>query len=145
MICVRRVVGWGLVGSVALVVLGCHKKEPPMVMEDAGMPPPSVPTVTELAPLVEDAGIEDAAPEAAPKKYGGPAMSPNQQKIAQCCNAMRVQARALGQSPEAFQLNAGALYCDTIAKQVGPQGTAPEFAQIRAVLKSVKLPAACQF
>ena len=117
-----------------------------MQVEDAGPPPPaSVPTVTELAPLVDEAGVEDAAPEAAPKKYTGPAISPNQQKIAQCCAAMRAQAKQLGQSPEAFQLNAAAVYCDTVEKQVGPLGTAPEFAQIRAMLKTVKLPSACQY
>lgn len=124
--------------------MGCPKKAPPMQVEDAGLPPASVPTVTELAPLVDEAGVEDAAPEAAPKKYTGPAINPNQQKIAQCCSAMRAQAKQLGQSPEAFQLNAAAMYCDAVEKQVGPQGTAPEFAQIRAMLKTVKLPAACQ-
>jgi hypothetical protein len=126
-------------------VLGCPKKAPPMLVDEAGPPPASVPTVTELAPLVDEAGVEDAAPEAAPKKYTGPAINPNQQKIAQCCAAMRAQAKLLGQSPEGFQLNAAAMYCDTVEKQVGPLGTAPEFAQIRAMLKTVKLPSACQY
>jgi hypothetical protein len=58
---------------------------------------------------------------------------------------MRAQAKQLGQSPEAFQINAAAAQCDVFAKQVGPGGTAPEFAQLRAILKSVQLPSACQF
>ena len=136
-----------LFAGLPLLTLGCPKKPPPMVVEDAGPPPPaSVPTMTELAPLVmEEAGVEDAAPEAAPKKYTGPAVSQNQSRIEQCCNAMRAQAKSMGSSPEAFQLNAGAAYCDNVAKQVGPAGSAPEFAQIRAMLKSIKLPSACQF
>jgi hypothetical protein len=130
-----------------ILSLGCPKKPPPMAVDDAGPPPPaSAPTMTELAPLIEEAGVEDAAPEAAaPKKYTGPAVSQNQSRIEQCCNAMRAQAKSMGSSPEAFQLNAGAAYCDNVAKQVGPAGSAPEFAQIRAMLKSVKLPSACQF
>jgi hypothetical protein len=135
-----------LLAGLPLLMLGCPKKTPPMVVEEAGPPPPaSVPTMTELAPLVEEAGVGDAAPEAAPKKYTGPAVNQNQSRIAQCCNAMRTQAKTMGSSPEAFQLNAGAAYCDNVAKQVGPAGSAPEFAQIRAMLKSVKLPSACQF
>jgi hypothetical protein len=51
----------------------------------------------------------------------------------------------MGSSPEAFQINAVAAQCDVFAAQVGPQGTAPELAQLRAILKSVKLPAGCQF
>ena len=43
------------------------------------------------------------------------------------------------------QLTAFAMQCDMMAAQVGPQGTAPEFNQIRAILKSVKLPSACAF
>ncbi len=128
-----------------VLILGCPKKAPPPVQDTPAPPPASAPTVTELAPLVDEAGVEDAAPEAAPKRYAGPAVNPNQAKVEQCCNAMRAQAKQMGQSPESFQLNAAATYCDSVAKQVGPAGSAPEFAQIRAMLKSVKLPSACQF
>jgi hypothetical protein len=58
---------------------------------------------------------------------------------------MRAQAKQLGSSPEAFQINAFAGQCDVFAAQVGPQGTAPELAQLRQLLKSIKLPSACQF
>ncbi len=143
---VRRWSHLALLVAGAVVLFGCPKKPAPMAIEEAGPPPPpTTPTVTELAPLVEEAGVEDAAPEAAVKKYTGPAVNQNQMRVEQCCNAMRAQAKQLGGSPEAFQLNAGAVYCDNVAKQVGPAGSAPEFAQIRAMLKSVKLPAACQF
>ncbi len=108
--------------------------------------PASTPEVTELAPLIDDAGTDAAEP--GPKKLtggGGGGANANQLKIKQCCNAMRSQAKQLGSSPEANQLIAFGMQCDMMAAQVGPQGTAPEFSQLRAVLKSLKLPAACQF
>ena len=124
---------------------GCPKKPPPAPVEDAEPPPAATPSITELAPLTDTADASDGAVEAAAKKWTGPAVNPNQAKISACCNAMRAQAKQLGQSPEAFQINAAAAQCDVFAKQVGPQGTAPEFAQLRGILKSVKLPSACQF
>jgi hypothetical protein len=130
---------------VPVLVMGCPKKEP--VVEDAGAPPPptSAPTVTELAPLVDDAGPDaDAEPEAGKKASGGPSYNPNQMKIKACCNAMRAQAKTMGSSPEAFQINAMAAQCDMFATQVGPQGNAPELNQLRQVLKSLTLPSACQ-
>jgi hypothetical protein len=135
----------GALVTLTVLTLGCPKKQPPVPVEDAAPAPASTPTVTELAPLTEDAGVEDAAPEAAPKRYVGPPTNPNQMRIAACCSAMRAQGKALGQSPEAFQINAIAAQCDVFAKQVGPAGTAPEFAQLRGMLKSIKLPAACNF
>jgi hypothetical protein len=130
------------------VLMGCPKKPAPVA--DAGEPPPPASStgVTELAPLTEDdAGPSDAAAEAAPKKWtGGPGMNQNQSRIAMCCSAMRAEAKKLGPgSPEGFQLNAIAGQCDVFARQVGPAGNAPELNQLRQVLKSVKLPAACQF
>jgi hypothetical protein len=90
--------------------------------------------------------VADAAEASAPRKWtGGAATNSNQVKIKACCNAMRAQARQLGSSPEAFQINAFAVQCDTFASQVGPQGTAPELNQVRQMLKSINLPAACQF
>jgi hypothetical protein len=132
--------------SLAILVLACPKKPPPAV-EDAAPPPPPAPTpsVTELAPIGEDAGDDAAAEAAAPKKWTGPAYNGNQLRIKECCNAMRAQAKQMGpSSPEGFQLNALATQCDLVAAQVGPQGTAPEFNQLRQMLKSIKLPVACQ-
>jgi hypothetical protein len=136
----------GLALALSAFVAGCPKKQPVAVEDAESPPPPSAPTVTELAPLTDLSDAGDAAAEAAaPKKWVGPAVPANTAKIEACCAAMRAQAKQLGSSPEAFQINAAAAQCDVFAKQVGPQGTAPEFAQIRQILKSVKLPAACQF
>jgi hypothetical protein len=132
-----------VVVSVPAALMGCPKKAPPAV-EDAGAPPPaSTPEVTELAPLTEEAGVDAEA--GAPKKWTGPGMNGNQLKIKACCNAMRAQAKQMGSSPEAFQVTSVAAMCDSLAAQVGPQGNAPEFNQVREMLKSVKLPSACQF
>ncbi|HEY8042092.1 MAG TPA: hypothetical protein VIF15_19950 [Polyangiaceae bacterium] len=125
-----------------VLVMGCPKK--PVPVEDAA-PPPEPPEAAVLAPLTDDGGDDGEAEAEAGKKWTGPGVNPNQQKISACCNAMRAQAKTLGASPEAFQLQAAAAQCDVFAKQVGPGGNAPELAQLRAMLKSVKLPAACQF
>jgi len=142
------VASFALLLAVAAAGVACSKKAPPPADDAAlpAIPPPSAPTVTELAPLVDDGG-DDAAPEAAaPKKWaGGAPYNANQAKIKECCNAMRAQAKQMGSSPEAFQLDAFATQCETFVSQVGPQGTAPEFAQIRQLLKSIKLPSACKF
>ena len=139
------VVAFGL----PILALGCPRKAPPAA-EEAGPtapPPASTPEVLELGPLVDEGGTE--APETGPKKYtggGGGGSNLNQQKIKACCGAMRSQAKTLGPaSPEGFQLNALAAQCDVFAAQVGPAGNAPELNQIRQMLKSVKLPAACSF
>jgi hypothetical protein len=141
----RQLALLGIMLGLPFLAMGCPKKAPPPVQEAEAPPPASTPTVTDIAPITDTDDAGDAAPEAAAKKWTGPAMNPNQAKIAACCNAMRAQAKQIGQSPEAFQINALAAQCDLFAKQVGPQGTAPEFAQLRAILKSVKLPSACQF
>ncbi len=132
-----------VVVSAPAALMGCPKKAPPPVEDAAPPPPASTPEVTELAPLTEEAGVDAEA--GAPKKWTGPGMNPNQMKIKACCNGMRAQAKAMGNSPEANQVIAIAAMCDQLAAQVGPAGNAPEFAQIRAMLKSITLPAACQF
>jgi hypothetical protein len=133
------------------LVAGCPKKEA-AVADASPAPPPapaSAPTVTELAPLVEDAGeVIEAAEVHAAKRPPSGAVAPanaNQTKIRQCCNAMRTQAKQLGTSPEANQMVSLAAACDSLAAQVGPQGTAPEFSQLRQMLQAVKLPNVCQF
>jgi len=142
----RAVFFAGFVLSVPIFLLGCPKKPPPVV--DAGEPPPPASTtVVDLAPLTDDDAGDAGDGEAGPKKWTGTgtASNPNQVKIAACCNAMRAEAKKLGASPEAFQLNAVAAQCDQFARQVGPAGNAPEMNQARAILHSVKLPAACNF
>ena len=130
-----------------VLLLGCPKKQAPVVDAGEPAPPASSTSVAELVPLTDDdAGDGGAGVEAGPKKWTGPGGNPNQSKIQACCRAMRTEARTLGQAaPEAFQLNAAAAQCDVFARQVGPAGNAPELNQLRAILRSVKLPAACQF
>jgi|HubBroStandDraft_6_1064221.scaffolds.fasta_scaffold446814_2 hypothetical protein len=144
---VRRTLTFlAFVTFVPVLVMGCPKKEP--MVEDAGPTPvpSSAPTVTELVPLSDDGGPDaDAAPEAGKKPSGGGGgYNSNQLKIKACCNAMRAQAKAMGSSPEAFQINALAAQCDMFATQVGPAGNAPELNQLRQILKSLTLPSACQ-
>ncbi len=76
--------------------------------------------------------VPQAVPEAAPPP---PASTPE----------ITEQAKAMGSSPEANQVIVAAAMCDTVAAQMGASGSAPEFAQIRAMLKSITLPAACAF
>src|ERR1700677_924096 len=138
---------FALAALVATWVAGCPKKEAPVVV-DAAPPPapePTPPAVTELAPLEDDSGPPvDAATEAGKKWHGGAATNANQIKIKECCNAIRAQAKVLGSSPEAFQLNALSLQCDAFAAQMGAAGSAPELNQLRQILKTAKVPVACQ-
>ena len=141
---------WGLIFALALPVVGtgCSKKAEPVEQPKPEAPAPApTPEVTELAPLVDDAGFDAGFDAGIVKKAtgGGGGVNANQLKVKQCCNAMRAEAKQLGSSPEANQIAAFAMQCDMIAAQVGPQGNAPEFNQLRSVLKSIKLPAACQF
>lgn len=128
------------------MILGCPKK--PVEVVDSGAPVAveidAAPTL--LAPLDEDAGW-DAGPDAAVKKPGGGnGLNTNQNRAKQCCNALRSQAKALGNSPEAQQLLGVAAMCDGIAVQVGPTkgGNAPELAPLRALLAGKTVPPICQ-
>jgi hypothetical protein len=129
------------------LLLGCPKKQPPVVDAGEPAPPASSTSVAELTPLTDDdAGDGGPEAEAGTKKWTGPGGNLNQSRIQACCRAMRAESRTLGPgSPEGFQLNAMAGQCDIFAKQVGPAGNAPELNQLRQVLRSVRLPAACQF
>ncbi len=148
---VRRVIAFvGFTTFVPALMMGCPKKPAPVV-EEAGPPPPppaSTPTVTELAPMVDDAGpdaMTDAAPDAS-KKWtgGGTTYSANQLRIRECCSALHTQAKTLGSAPEAAQVNMAASACDMLVVQAGATGTAPELSGVRQMLQSVKLPSVCQ-
>jgi hypothetical protein len=91
--------------------------------------------VTQLAALTDDGGDNSDASEAGPKKWTGPSVNPNQMKIKACCNAMRATHDPM--------FMAVAMQCDALAAQVGPSGSDPAFAQLRAILKGNKLPGAC--
>ena len=116
-----------------MALMGCPKKPSPV--DDAGEPPPAAsPTITNLAPI-EDAGEETGGDADAAKKWVGPGGNPNQQRIKACCNALRATHDPTFMS--------AAMMCDSLAAQVGPSGSDPAFAQLRAILKSQKLPGAC--
>ena len=132
--------------GVPTMILGCPKK--PVEVVDAGavvaVEVDAAPTL--LAPLDEvDAGL-DSGPDAAAKKHTGTGLNTNQTRAKQCCTALRTQAKALGNSPEAQQLLGVAAMCDSVAVQVGPTagGNAPELAPLRAMLAGKTVPALCQ-
>lgn len=140
------VVAFFVVLPVAL--LGCPKKDPVVVVDAAPAPtptPPPVDTQTSLTVLDEDGGA-DADADAAPIKYTGPAVNPNQLRIKQCCNALRTQAKSLGTAPEAAQVQQAAVLCDGVSMAVTSTsaGQAPEFAPVRQMLIGKTLPPLCQ-
>ena len=112
-------------------------------MIDAGAPPPPpTDTNTNLVPMEEDAGTPDADAEAGPV-YRGPAVNPNVQRMLACCNALGAQGKQNANSPEGQMILSAAAQCTAAAKNVGPNGTAPEFAVVRQMLAGKQLPAAC--
>jgi hypothetical protein len=129
--------------ATALVALSACEKKPPPPPVELPPPPPSVDAgVVQITPFDDslDSGV-DAAP--VKPHAAGPAINANAARIRQCCNAIRHEAKNLGTSPEATMIIGLAAQCDLIATQVTSSGTAPEFAQVRALLKGRTIPAAC--
>jgi len=130
--------------GVAALASGCSscKKEPPPPIDLGPPPAPADAGIVQLTPL-EDAGM-DSGVDAPPAKHGTwTPPNPNAARIRQCCNAIRHEAKNLGASPEATLMVGVAAQCDLIATQVTSNGSAPEFAQVRAMLKGRVIPAAC--
>jgi hypothetical protein len=132
-------------GAVTTILAACNKP-PTAAVFDAGPPPvatDAAPTI--LVPLDEGAGSTVDAAVAVVKHVGGPAVSSNQARAKQCCNALRTEAKTLGASPEANLLIGFAAQCDVVAMQIGPTsgGQAPEFAGIRQLLKGHNMPPVC--
>lgn len=126
---------------------GC-KKEPVVVVVDSGPPPAAFDAaLAEILPLdTLDAGVDADAADAA-KKGTGSGLTLSQQRAKQCCNALRAQAKAMGNSPESAQLIGLAGMCDTVAMNLGPSkgGNAPELEPVRAILRGKPtLPPLCQ-
>lgn len=143
----HRTVLAALIATTPVLLLGCPKKENPVVVIDSGPPPAVIDSaVTELKPLDElDAGDDADAADAA-RRPTGPGLTTSQLRAKQCCNALRSNAKALGTSPEAAQLLQLATMCDTIAMNLGPNkgGNAPELEPIRQLLKGkATLPPLC--
>ena len=127
--------------SAVPLLVACPKKDPPA--PDAAPPAaePETGTVV-LAPLEEDAGL-DAADAAEASKKLGPGVPTNVARLRQCCGQLRTQAKALGASPEAGMLLAGAAQCDSLAAQAGPGASAPELGILKTALAGRNIPPIC--
>jgi len=68
----------------------------------------------------------------------------NVARLRQCCGQLRIQAKALGASPEAGMLLAGAQQCDALAAQAGPGANAPELNILKTALAGRNVPPVCQ-
>jgi hypothetical protein len=139
----RAVIAVSFMGILPLLLLGCPKKPPPPVEVPDAAPAPEVDSApTVLTPLDEmDAG--DGGEAEAPKHTYHPPVNGNAAAIKQCCGALRTQAKTLGTSPEANVLIGLSVQCEQFA-MAATTGNAPEFAQLRSMLKGRSLPAACQ-
>jgi hypothetical protein len=137
----RRTVFVLAIFSAMPLLVACPKKETPVV--DAAPPPvvevDSAPLV--LTTLEDDAGA-DADAEAAPKATG-PGVPTNVARLRQCCNQLRVQAKAMGATPESGMLVGAAAQCDTLAGQAAPGANAPELGLLRTALAGRNIPAIC--
>jgi hypothetical protein len=125
------------------LLVACPKKEPPA--PDAAPPPPPEPEASTLvlAPLEEDAGADADADADAAKKFTGPGGNTNVLRLKQCCGQLRIQAKALGASPEAGFLTQAAAQCDGLAAQAGASGNAPELGILRTALAGRNIPPVC--
>jgi hypothetical protein len=129
-------------GVTALALPACEKKAPPPPIEIPAPPPAPDAGVVQITPFDDslDAGIDGTG--------GGKSHGPytptnnNAARVKQCCNAIRNQAKNMGASPEATLMAGVAMQCDLVAAQVAG-GSAPEFGQVRQMLKGRTLPAAC--
>lgn len=129
--------------SAVPLLVACPKKDPPA--PDAAPPPPpevEASATVVLTPLEEDAGADADAADAA-KKATSPGVSTNVARLRQCCGQLRIQARALGASPEAGMLSAAAQQCDGLAGQAGG-GNAPELGLLKTLLAGRNIPPVCQ-
>jgi hypothetical protein len=137
----KVVVAFAVFGALPLAVACEHR---PTVV-DAGL----VATATVDA-WVEDAADAadawdawDAADAADAAKKPGVGLPTNVVRLKQCCNQLRIQAKAMGVSPEAGLLLGAAAQCDTIAAQAGPSGNAPELGLLKAALAGRNVPPVC--
>jgi hypothetical protein len=130
--------------AMPLLVACPTKKEPPA--PDAAPPPPPEPAASTLvlAPLDDDAGAGTDADADAAKKATGPGVPTNVARLRQCCNQLRIQARAIPGSPEGAMLLSGATQCDALAAQAGPGTNAPELGILKTALAGRTIPPVCQ-
>ena len=123
------------------LLVACPKDKP--VPPEAAPPPPEPeagPVV--LTPLEDDAAADVDAAEAG-KKATGPGVPTNVARLRQCCGQLRIQAKALGASPEAGFLTQAAAQCDGLAAQAAPGANAPELGILRTALAGRNVPPIC--
>lgn len=140
----RRAIFSLVVFSAVPLLVACPKKETPAVVDAAPPPPPPEASTTDLVLVEEDAGLDAAADADAAKKATGPGVSTNVARLKQCCGQLRIQAKALGSSPEAGMLLGAAAQCDALAAQAGPAGNAPELNVLKTALAGRNIPPVCQ-
>ena len=124
-----------LVALTGVGYLGCKKDEPP-----PPLPSPTTPSAapTPQAPLElvpEDAGVEDAAPDAGKKVTGGGS------SMKACCNALAQNAKS-APPPNDQYMNAAALACN--AAVGAGQSQAAITAAIQAALRGAGMPPGCK-
>lgn len=138
----RKVFALAIFSTMPLLV-ACPKDKPAPV--DAAPPPAPEPEAgpVVLAPLEDDAGADADADAGAAKKATGPGVPTNVARLRQCCGQLRIQAKALGASPEAGFLTQAAAQCDGLAAQAGPTGNAPELGILKTALAGRTIPPVC--
>jgi hypothetical protein len=124
------------------LLTACPKKETPAVPDAAPPPPPPPEEASVLLPIEEDAGA-DADADAEVKKFTGTPVNTNVARLKQCCNQLRIQAKAMGASPEAGMLLSAAGQCDTMANAANPKANVPELGAIKTLLAGRNIPAVC--
>lgn len=143
----RRLFALCVASVMPIVLFGCPKKDPAPVVDAAPAPTPTPSaTETQLTTLDDDAGADADAADAGKPKWTGPVLNANQIRAKQCCDALRKQAKSMGNSPEAMNINNAAIFCDQAAMSLGPTagGQAPELAPMRQMLQGKTIPPVCQ-
>jgi len=71
---------------------------------------------------------------------GGGGGGGNAERLRQCCNALKAQAKQMGNPPE---FGAAIQTCDSMVAALGPNGNAPELGAIKNMLAGKTVPAIC--
>ena len=140
--------------ALSFVVLGCKKEEKPVAPAPTAAPTPvptpmpTMETPTEVKTLDEmDAGNEvDSGPK---KTWNASPTAQLASRMKACCSAMRMAAKALGNSTEGGMLKNMATQCDGLAAQVKGGGTPTELAPLQQMMKQIPpgipVPQICKF
>ncbi len=136
----RTFFGIGVFVAIPLVVACGDKKKP--IIVDAGLVATAPADATVILDEIDAADAADAA-DAHDAKKVGVGVSTNVLRLRQCCGQLRIQAKAMGISPEAAALTQAAAQCDGLAAQAGPGANAPELGILRTALAGRNIPPVC--